>query len=160
MLSILVLAGASGVAGIPIGGPLKNFPPTPSGAFAIWPGVAPNETSGFPGPESAAPDGPGCGMNWPSSSYQCRMISNVSVPTLTPFLVNNGSGAAVVIAPGGGYSHLAIDKEGYDVARMYNRLGVSAFVLKYRVPERPAMEGLPKWWAALQDAQVPKFPLF
>jgi acetyl esterase/lipase len=36
---------------------------------------------------------------------------------------------------------------------MFNRLGISAFVLKYRVPTRPEKEGLPKWWAALQDAQ-------
>jgi len=40
-----------------------------------------------------------------------------------------------------------------DVARMYNSLGVSAFVLKYRVPARPALKGMPKWWAPLQDAQ-------
>jgi acetyl esterase/lipase len=36
---------------------------------------------------------------------------------------------------------------------MYNSIGVSAFVLKYRVPARPQLAGLPKWWAPLQDAQ-------
>ena len=36
---------------------------------------------------------------------------------------------------------------------MYNRFGVSAFVLKYRVPARPDKPGLPHWWAPLQDAQ-------
>ena len=36
---------------------------------------------------------------------------------------------------------------------MFNLMGVSAFVLKYRVPARPDLPGLPKWWAPLQDAQ-------
>ena len=36
--------------------------------------------------------------------------------------------------------------------RMYNSIGVSAFVLKYRVPARPPIEGFPKWWAPLQAA--------
>lgn len=130
-------------------------PPIPPGAFSIWPGTAPNETAGFPGPEAWVQDGSqvGCGPGWPNSDLQCRKIMNVSSPTLTPFLVTNGTGAAVVIAPGGGYTILAMDKEGFDVAQMWNRLGVSAFVLKYRVPARPDVEGLPKWWAPLQDAQ-------
>ena len=44
------------------------------------------------------------------------------------------TGAAVVIAPGGGFTHLAIDKEGYDVAKWLNQIGVAGFVLKYRLP--------------------------
>jgi acetyl esterase/lipase len=43
------------------------------------------------------------------------------------------TGTAVVIAPGGGFRHLAIDKEGHDVARWLNTLGVAGIVLKYRV---------------------------
>lgn len=77
----------------------------------------------------------------------------MSVPTLTPFIVTNGTGASIVIAPGGGYQNLAWGKEGLDVARFYNSIGVSAFVLKYRVPARPNLPGLPHWWAPLQDAQ-------
>ena len=50
-----------------------------------------------------------------------------------PHIVTNGSGAAVVIAPGGGYNDLAYSKEGEDIAAMYNSIGVSAFILKYRV---------------------------
>jgi len=48
---------------------------------------------------------------------------------------------------------LSISEEGEDLAHMYNSIGVSAFVLKYRVPARPDVEGLPHWWAPLQDAQ-------
>ena len=117
----------------------------------LWPGKAPNETVAI-GPETRRQDGTqsGCGE---SRNSPCDIISNVSTPTLTPYLVHNGTGAAMVIAPGGGYHLLAIDKEGIDVARFYNSIGVSAFVLKYRVPARKDVPGLPKWWAALQDAQ-------
>jgi len=124
---------------------------SPLGCISLWPGIAPNETHGFPGPESrAGNDGTGCGAG---HNIACDHIYNVSVPTLTPFIVTNGTGAAVVIAPGGGYSDLSWGKEGLDTARMYNAMGVSAFVLKYRVPARPAAVGLPHWWAPLQDAQ-------
>ena len=44
------------------------------------------------------------------------------------------TGRAVVICPGGGYSHLAIDKEGHDWAPFYNNMGIAAIVLKYRMP--------------------------
>jgi acetyl esterase/lipase len=56
-------------------------------------------------------------------------------PTLTPFLVpeGRGVGTAVIVCPGGGYVNLAIEKEGSDIARWLNSLGVTAFVLKYRL---------------------------
>ena len=59
----------------------------------------------------------------------------------------------MIIAPGGGYEDLAYAKEGTDVAIAFNKIGLDAFVLKYRVPARPANDSLPKWWAPLQDAQ-------
>ena len=118
----------------------------------LWPGLAPNETD-VPKtpPENRTPnDGEGCGQG---RDEPCDHINDVSQPSLTPFLVTNGTGAAIIIAPGGGYHDLAWSKEGVDVAHMYNSIGVSAFVLKYRVPARPQLAGLPKWWAPLQDAQ-------
>lgn len=63
-------------------------------------------------------------------------ISNVGIPTLHPFLAS-GDGRktpAVVVCPGGGYSILAYNKEGTEIAEWLNRIGISAFVLKYRVP--------------------------
>ncbi|MBL8214636.1 MAG: alpha/beta hydrolase [Bryobacterales bacterium] len=62
-----------------------------------------------------------------------RRIANVTRPTMMPFLPANGNGAAVIILPGGGFRHLAIDKEGTDVARWLNTMGVAGFVVKYRV---------------------------
>ena len=57
---------------------------------------------------------------------------------------------AVIICPGGGYNVLAWNKEGTEVAEWFNSIGVTGVVLKYRVPGR---KGLPKYAAALQDAQ-------
>jgi acetyl esterase/lipase len=64
-------------------------------------------------------------------------ISNIHVPTLTHFPApGDGAGkAAVVVCPGGGYQIVAFGHEGLDVARRLNAMGVSAFVLKYRLLE-------------------------
>jgi acetyl esterase/lipase len=65
-----------------------------------------------------------------------RAITDVSQPTVTVYLPakEKANGTGIVIAPGGGYQHLAIDKEGHDVARWLNTIGIGAFVLKYRLP--------------------------
>src|SRR5262249_40480127 len=62
-------------------------------------------------------------------------------------------GAAVVIAPGGGYNILAFDKEGTEVAEWLNTLGVTGIVLKYRVPRRPGTPQNAPPPQALMDAQ-------
>ncbi|MBL8556736.1 MAG: alpha/beta hydrolase fold domain-containing protein [Phenylobacterium sp.] len=75
------------------------------------------------------------------------VVQNVSVPTLTPFLPPRGkaSGAAVIVAPGGGFVLLAMDHEGWAVAKWLQSQGVAAFVLKYRVlPTEPGAAGLDK----------------
>jgi len=54
------------------------------------------------------------------------------IPTLTPYLATNATGAAMVICPGGGYAHLA-PHEGNDYALWLNQHGVACFVLKYRL---------------------------
>lgn len=80
-------------------------------------------------------------------------VRKVSEPTLIPFLVENKSAknAAVIICPGGGYALLSIDKEGINVAKWFNSIGVSAFVLKYRLPSDDIMKD--KTVGPLQDAQ-------
>jgi acetyl esterase/lipase len=69
-------------------------------------------------------------------------IRNVSQPTLTPVLPASGTetGAAVIVAPGGGFFGLAIDKEGCQVARWLAERGIAAFVLKYRLNATPGSE--------------------
>lgn len=71
--------------------------------------------------------------------------SSVDRPTITPYLApaDRATGAAMVVFPGGGYQHLAVDKEGVQTARWLNSVGVSAFVVQYRLGPRyrhPAME--------------------
>ena len=78
-------------------------------------------------------------------------IADVSKPTLTRFSPTNPNGKSVIICPGGGYSILASGHEGVDVAKALNDIGVTAFVLKYRIPnDRTAID---KSIAPLQDAQ-------
>jgi acetyl esterase/lipase len=80
-------------------------------------------------------------------------ISKVTVPTITPFFPEKGTanGTAVVIFPGGSYSGLAINHEGYKVAMEFNKIGVTAFVVKYRLPSDEIM--IDKTIGPLQDAQ-------
>jgi len=79
--------------------------------------------------------------------------SLVSVPTLSIFLPKKTklNKAAVIIFPGGGYQHLAIDKEGTKVAEWFNSLGIAAIVVKYRLPSDKIMKN--KNIGPLQDAQ-------
>ena len=80
-------------------------------------------------------------------------ISEVSVPTLTLYSPPKGksNGTSVIICPGGGYSILAASHEGSDVAKEFNKMGITAFVLKYRIPNDKAQ--IDKSVAPLQDAQ-------
>jgi acetyl esterase/lipase len=121
---------------------------TASGVFAaegrptldLWPGAAPGE-NGDIGPEHVS-----------DASGNIQRLANVSKPTLTVYKPDKAkdTGAAILICPGGGYSILAMDLEGEEVAKWANSLGVTGIVLKYRVPAR---KGQPKHLAPLQDAQ-------
>ena len=87
------------------------------------------------------------------ASGEVRGVRQISRPTLIPFIPEpaTANGTAVLICPGGGYSHLAIHKEGYKVARWLNTLGITAFVLKYRMPSDKTM--VDKSVGPLQDVQ-------
>ena len=80
-------------------------------------------------------------------------ISKVKIPTLTIFTPPEGkaNGTAVLICPGGGYVHLAYTKEGVAIAKWFNSIGVTAFVLKYRLPSDSIMKN--KTIGPLMDAQ-------
>lgn len=74
-------------------------------------------------------------------------LTDVTDPVMTVFRpeATKANGAAVLVCPGGGYQILAIDLEGYEIAHWLNSLGITAFVLQYRVPKKQK--------GALQDAQ-------
>ena len=87
---------------------------------------------------------------WDNDGLRYRVAVHVIAPTLAVFRPHNPTGAAMLVIPGGGYSRVGIDREGYEVARWANSLGITAFVLCYRLPAD-------RWSAgplvALQDAQ-------
>lgn len=71
---------------------------------------------------------------WPGAAPGARGDDDEDKPTLTVWLAkDNPRGTAVVVCPGGGYGHLAMDHEGKQIAEWLNARGVSAFVLKYRL---------------------------
>jgi acetyl esterase/lipase len=72
---------------------------------------------------------------WPAGAPGAQGDEDVDKPSLTVFLpvAPNPTKTGVVVAPGGSYTHLATDKEGYAFARWLNERGVAAFVLQYRV---------------------------
>jgi pectinesterase len=85
------------------------------------------------------------------SSNNVTRISKVLTPTLTIYRPDKPNGQAVVICPGGGYTILAFDKEGTRVAEELNKWGVTAVVLKSRLPDDSLQTD--RSLAPLQDAQ-------
>lgn len=81
-----------------------------------------------------------------------RYVRNVTSATLTPVLPAKGkaNGAAVIVAPGGGFVMLSMDNEGWSIAQALADRGIAAFVLKYRIKPTPAdMEGFSQAVAAM-----------
>ncbi len=79
-----------------------------------------------------------------------RIYTQIVTPSLLVHRPEHPNGVAVIVAPGGGYLRIVIDKEGPDTSAWLNRLGVTAFVLKYRLPGEGHAHGED---VALQDAQ-------
>jgi acetyl esterase/lipase len=78
-------------------------------------------------------------------------LSKVFQPAITLYQPAKANGTAVIICPGGGYQHLAIAHEGEEVAKRFVEKGVTAIVLKYRLPDDTTM--LDKSFGPLQDAE-------
>ena len=115
-------------------------PAEPAGAIALYEGAAPGSTA------------EGTREVWDTGPSGVLSVRNVTRPALTPFLpkAGTGSGAAVVVLPGGGFQMLAIDHEGWKIARWFADHGVAAFVLKYRVAPTPDDE------AEMMKAMIPR----
>jgi endo-1,4-beta-xylanase len=91
--------------------------------IALWPGGAPG-SEGKSGDEAVRVTADGE-----------HVVSSIHRPSLTPYLPpkNKATGAAVIIAPGGGHRELWVDHEGHNLARWLSARGIAAFVLKYRL---------------------------
>jgi acetyl esterase/lipase len=89
---------------------------------------------------------------WPNGAPGAKGNAEGDKPTLTIYLppAQKATGAAVVICPGGGYGHLAVDHEGHQIAQWLNSFGVAGFIVKYRHRNSGAGYGHP---VPLQDAQ-------
>lgn len=72
---------------------------------------------------------------WPTGAPGAQGTTDADQPALTVYLPSgvNATKTGVVVAPGGGYQHLSMTKEGSDIAHWLNEHGVAAFVLKYRL---------------------------
>jgi acetyl esterase/lipase len=114
LLCLLTVATAD--AAQPIGPPATSI----ADEFAIWPGEAPDMANPPVQEKVTGPAGD-------------RSFSAISRPTVTAFFASNPNGAAVLVLPGGGFNKVVFDKEGTEIARWLNTLGIDAFVLKYRL---------------------------
>lgn len=79
------------------------------------------------------PAGPAPELLWPNGAPGALGMADEDKPSIAPYLAKSPNGTAVVVCPGGGYGALAMDHEGVQVAKWLNSLGISAFVLKYRL---------------------------
>lgn len=115
--------------------------------WRLWPANPPDE-AGDLGPEHdrTRPD------DRLVDGRRVTRITNVSHPTLSVFKPPEeaDTGAAVIVAPGGGHTILAWDLEGTEVVEWLNAIGVTGVLLKYRVPARDPSR---PWLAAAQDGQ-------
>lgn len=94
------------------------------GAQTATPQVLPLWEKGVPGFESRRNE-PEQAKDW--------WVKNINNPSLTIFKPEHPNGCAIIIAPGGGHNQLVFNAEGVDAATYLNTLGVTAFVLKYRL---------------------------
>lgn len=99
----------------------------PSDTIYIWPDNVPGE---------ANPKHPS--VEHPNKNGNTTRLTDVTNPILVRFDPSEEikNGGAFVVCPGGGYSILAIDKEGYEIAEWLTSIGYTAFVLQYRVPDK------------------------
>ncbi len=135
----LGLAAASPALALPPAAEGAADPDTsPSEWVALWPGTAPGAPASLPDEaiveRSADPARPD------------RIMQSIAQPRMAVFRPAQPGGAAVLIAPGGGYRHVVIDKEGFEMARWLAARGVTAFVLFYRLPHQG--------WAAGPDVPL------
>lgn len=121
--------------------------PLPAAALAhgevlpLWPGTPPGSQGVTLTEKSVDAGTPGDPQ---------RTLSGIAVPSMTAHLPARPNGTAALITVGGGYTSLVIDKEGTDIARWLNTLGVTAFVLKHRLPGEGHADGAQ---VPLQDGQ-------
>jgi acetyl esterase/lipase len=135
MAVVLLLATGFVYLWVKIRGTAVDVPRTQASAVTI--SSAPQEMRLWPG---KAPGSEGWTQQETESQLSERIIRNVVDPTLTAYFPPAGTanGTAMIVCPGGGFHMLTIDGEGVNVAHYLNSLGVTAFVLRYRLTKTNA----------------------
>lgn len=87
------------------------------------------------------------GITTPEKWRDPEFLMDISEPRILAFKPENPNGTAVLICPGGGYVGVSVIKEGSEIAQWFNKLGVTAFVLYYRMPNG-------HYEISLEDAQT------
>jgi len=144
VLTAVLLTGTAIAAGLfPPGTTYELQPDDPVTAkvedIALWPGTPPG-SEGVSIQEAVEE----------SSVNPSRAVSGVTKPAIQAFTAAKSKGVAVLVMPGGGYRTIVWDKEGVEIARWLNGLGVDAYVLKYRLPGEGHKNGRA---VPFQDAQ-------
>lgn len=141
LLFVALLAFATGTRAPAQAATLPNVTLQPAEVLNLWPGTAPGETKTL-GPERVLENRP----------RPFDQVVDVSVPTLAVFHPSpeKRTGTAMLVIPGGGLERLAIEHEGYEIAEWLTQQGITACLLKYRVPPRDPAQ---RWKVGLQDAQ-------
>lgn len=119
----------------------------PAEVFDLWPGTPPGPARDIGDEKDTS-----TATSRKVADRHVIRLGNVSTPQVHVYLPPEGksNGSSVVICPGGGFSILAWDLEGTEVAQWLTTQGITAFVLKYRVPTRMVD---PIWLQPTQDAQ-------
>lgn len=145
------------LAGIGVGAAVSTLAPHPTLAAApaarnglhnpdawidLWPDTAPGAPAVLPAEQVAERS--------TDPALPDRIMQAIARPRMALFRPEQPNGAAVLIAPGGGYRHVVIDKEGFEMGRWLAARGVAAFVLFYRLPHQGWAAGPD---VALADAQ-------
>ena len=144
---LLSVAGASSralgqTAPPQTGGPVPPGLPQPVETIDLWPAGAPGMPSRPPVEEVTERS--------TDRLVTDRAVLGITRPRMAVFRPDRPNGAALLLMPGGGYRHVVVDKEGYEMARWAAARGFTCFVLFYRLPGE-------RWAAgpdvALSDAQ-------
>jgi len=133
-----ILLACLSIASVAQAAPLKT-----RDVFEIWPaGVGPGSENS---PAKLTVTERSKVAYWPD-----RALTGITHPNLTAIVPDKPNGTAVIVAPGGAYTRIAIDKESTEMARWLNPYGVTVFLMQYRLPAEGHANGKD---APLQDAQ-------
>jgi acetyl esterase/lipase len=148
MMKLLIFVLGVGLACGRLSAQTNVWQPSPGHTqIPLWPGAVPDaHARTVPGPEYVTNVLSPNGVSWIAAC-------NVSLPTMTVYSPKGkNTGVAVLVFPGGGYNCVAIDLEGTEICDWLTSRGITAVLLKYRVPTR-SPEGYGESLPALEDAQ-------